>query len=530
MYQRWHTIVWAALIVQIPFELKYTLLGLSNLQWTFVVLTVLSLPDLYTNRQKLIRDRLIQLALVFVSVQWLSALLAPEFSGNAWKGAIRFTAGGLLLAMARLLPDGKGILRVWAVASVAAAVYALSEQLGWSLPWLFRDTEFFIAQVQRLSGSFEYPNVAAAYFEMSIPLVWWSTFRPAFRWSAAVVLWCALILTFSRGAPVALAGVSIVGAALAWRNGKDWQQYMGLMLAGIAAVLISSSLAPYLIDVARRSAPENLPSAQYRTAWKSLREEPGVKDEVQVKIRNTGTIPWLAAGSGHVAVAYRWWNMETKRGETGRLVTSLPHNVQPGDTVDVSMPFETPDSPGKYRLLIELFARNFEWFSHAGARPAVIEADIQPGIVRTTEQADPGTDPLVPSQTGTIETLPRIELWRAAVRMFKAHPLGVGPDNYRLLYGRFLGMTRWNTNIYSNNLYLELLAGSGVLGLAAFVLLVLSIPHRIATSPVIAIGVFLVHGFLDVFLMATPIYFSFWILAGTSRDEVISARFPEGFS
>src|SRR5262249_27607747 len=195
-----------------------------------------------------------------------------------------------------------------AAASVAAAVYALSEQLGWSLPWLFRDTEFFIAQVQRLSGSFEYPNVAAAYFGMSIPLVWCSAFRPAFRWIPAVVLWCALILTFSRGAAVALAAVFIVGAILAWRNNSNWQPYIGLMLAGIAAVLISSSLAPYLMDVTRRSAPENLPSAQYRAAWKSLREEPGVKDEVQVKIQNTGTIPWLAAGSGRVAVAYRWLN------------------------------------------------------------------------------------------------------------------------------------------------------------------------------------------------------------------------------
>jgi hypothetical protein len=33
-----------------------------------------------------------------------------------------------------------------------------------------------------------------------------------------------------------------------------------------------------------------------------------------------------------------------------------------------------------------------------------------------------------------------------------------------------------------------------------------------------------------VFLMTTPIYFSFWILAGVSRDEVISARLQEGFT
>jgi hypothetical protein len=60
-------------------------------------------------------------------------------------------------------------------------------------------------------------------------------------------------------------------------------------------------------------------------------------------------------------------------------------------------------------------------------------------------------------------------------------------------------------------------------------MIVLSIPYRSATPTVMAIAVFLIHGFLDVFLMTTPIYFSFWILAGVSRDEVISAQLQEGF-
>jgi O-antigen ligase len=530
MYQRWHKILWAALVVQIPFELKYTWLGLSNLQWTFVVLTVLTLPLLYSNRQKVIPDRLVQLAFVFVLIQWIVASLAPEFSVNAWKGAIRFTAGALLLAMARLLPDGKAIQRVWTIASVAAAIYALSEQAGFSLPWLFRSSEFFIAQVQRLSGSFEYPNVAAAYFAMSLPLVWWSTFKPAFRWSAAIVLWCALILTFSRGAAMALIAVSIAGAALAWKKSKDWQPHLGLVVSGIAAVLVASSLVPYFVDAVTRSASQTAESAQYRTAWKSFREEPGVRDEVPIKIRNTGIIPWHAAGAGRVALAYRWWNMDTKRGETGSLVTDLPHDVQPGDTVDVAVSFKTPGSPGRYRLLVELFVRNFDWFSSAGVRPAVVEADIQNGVLKAAERADPLTDPLLqPRQESKSDNLSRLDLWRAALRMFRSHPLGVGPDNYRLMYGRFLGLARWNTNIYSNNLYLELLTGSGIIGLGVFMTFVLSIPYRSVTPSVMAIAVFLVHGFLDVFLMATPIYFSFWILAGVSRDEVISARLKEGF-
>jgi O-antigen ligase/polysaccharide polymerase Wzy-like membrane protein len=531
MYQRWHKIVWAALVLQIPFELKYTWLGLSNLQWTFVILTVFTLPSLYANRQKLIRDRLVQSAALFVLIQWVIASLAPEFTGNALKGAIRFTAGALLLAMARLLPDGKAIQRVWTIASVAAATYALSEQAGFSLPWLFRSSEFFIAQVQRLSGSFEYPNVAAAYFAMSLPLVWWSTFKPAFRWSATIVLWCALLLTFSRGGAMALAAVSLAGVALAWKNSKDWQSHLGLVLAGVAAALISSLLAPYFVDVVTRSAAETAESAQYRTDWKSFREGPGVRDEVPVNIRNTGTIPWRAAGAGRVAVAYRWWNMDTKRGETGSLITELPHDVQPGDAVDVAVPFQTPDNPGRYRLLVELFVRKFDWFSRGGVRPAVVDADIQYGVSKATEPADPPGDRLVqPRPDPNADNLTRLELWRAAIRMFRSHPLGVGPDNYRLMYGRFVGLARWNTNIYSNNLYLELLTGSGVIGLGVFMVIVLSIPYRSATPTVMAIAVFLIHGFLDVFLMTTPIYFSFWILAGVSRDEVISAQLQEGFT
>ena len=44
---------------------------------------------------------------------------------------------------------------------------------------------------------------------------------------------------------------------------------------------------------------------------------------------------------------------------------------------------------------------------------------------------------------------------------------GVGPDNDRLQYGKYLGARRWDTHVYSNNLYLEILTGSGILGLEA---------------------------------------------------------------
>ena len=520
MIQRCQAITWAALVAQIPFELKYTLLGLSNLQWTFIALVAVNVPSFYVHRQKLMRDRLVQAAALFVAIQWVSAYFAPEFTGNAVKGAIRFTAAATLLAMAKLLPDWRPIQRIWAVASFCAAVYALCAQAGLGLPWLFRNGEFFVAQIQRLSGSFEYPNIAAAYYAMSLPLVWWAPFRTVFRWIAAVVLSCALILTFSRSAAAAVTIVSIAMAVLAWRKGERWRMHAGLIGAGIGAFAILTIITPYLTEVFQRSAAGTPRAAEYSLDWNLLREAPDLPDMVRLTIRNTGTIPWFSNGFGHVAIGYRWRNMETAQVDNGRFVTALPHDVQPDEAIELPVSFQTPARPGKYRLLIELFAGKSDWFGNAGVRPAVIDADIQPGISRTTESVEAPYAPRVERKAGVrLESVSRTQLWTAAVRMFREHPFGVGPDNYRLLYGRFIGADSWNTNIYSNNLYLELLAGSGMLGLAAFSLIVACIPHREATPPLMAVAVFLIHGFLDVFLMTTPIYFSFWILAGLCRDE-----------
>src|SRR5262249_25018323 len=175
-----------ALVVQIPFELRYTLFGLSNLQWIFVLVFLLTIPHLFPCWKALISDRLVQAAALFVTVQWLAVTFAPEFQTDALKAAIRFTAGFFLLVLSRSLGRSntlttRQILAVWAFASGAAALYALADYAGFGVPWLFRTEEFYIGQVRRLSGSFEYPNTAAAYLAMSLPIVWFGPLRPIFR-------------------------------------------------------------------------------------------------------------------------------------------------------------------------------------------------------------------------------------------------------------------------------------------------------------------------------------------------------------
>ena len=62
--------------------------------------------------------------------------------------------------------------------------------------------------------------------------------------------------------------------------------------------------------------------------------------------------------------------------------------------------------------------------------------------------------------------MPRAVLWSTAIDIARDHPvLGIGPDNFRLLYGSRLGLAAWDTRVHTNNTYLEVLVGLGVVGL-----------------------------------------------------------------
>jgi hypothetical protein len=506
--QRLARFAFLAVIVQIPFELRSTFLGLSNLQWSFVFLFLLCAPDLVRNWKQRLSDRLIQAGALFIAIQWLAALAAPAFHANAFKGAARFTAGFALVVMARQLNESRPVFRVWAVASLTAAVYALMDYTGFGITGLFRMEEFFIGQVQRLSGSFEYPNTAAAYFAMSLPLVWWSAFRPVVRGIFSFVLWCVVILTFSKGALLALFIVSVIALRSA---------AISKLAIGAVAYAVLLPVNPYLIErVAGLRASSPPLSAEYDLQWNHLEQQPGMTELVPLKIRNTGITTIRANGRLRSAVSYRWFNTGTNLFSSQTpIVTPLPRDIAHGDTLNLEVRVETPREPGKYWLAIELFSRNFDWFSRTGVWPTIVDTDIRANASRTVGNVDLSAL-YKDDSTRLTAGLPRRVLWKAAFMMFTDHPMGVGPDNYRLQYGTYLGASGWDTNIYSNNLYLELLTGSGVLGLLAFSgILVMRQWHQDVSS--IAVAIFLVHGFVDYFLMTTPLYFAFWILLGLER-------------
>ena len=78
--------LFVALVAMLPFELQ-TFPILSSLQWLFLAIALTSLPLVFWNRRRLFADRRVIAAVIFVSVECLSALASADFRANAAKGA-----------------------------------------------------------------------------------------------------------------------------------------------------------------------------------------------------------------------------------------------------------------------------------------------------------------------------------------------------------------------------------------------------------------------------------------------------------
>ncbi len=123
----------------------------------------------------------------------------------------------------------------------------------------------------------------------------------------------------------------------------------------------------------------------------------------------------------------------------------------------------------------------------------------------------------------------RPTLWRGALRMLLDRPLlGVGPDNFRLLYGNYLDLKEWRCNLHANNMYLEFFATMGLVVVGLFlwfiwrVISILGAQWRKMGEAELSLflgisaatAAFLIHGLFDHFLAFTPTYVMIWVILG----------------
>jgi len=420
-------------------------------------------------------------------------------------------------------------------------------------PWLapFREHPFEVGGQPRVTATFAYPNTTAGFLVLALPaaLYFVSLERTGRRLRAlagvaAIGMFASILLTRSRGAVVGAAS----GASLQWlwlrRRRPESSRFLVWPLLGVVALVAASSLSG-LFDPTFLGRITNegdatwyrvsiLPGSPSSPETGSISLEPEERRTMRVRVRNTGTMAWPSE-KGDFFLSYRWFVVNERDivplGVDGTR-TPLADALAPGEEVTLESDVRAPAEPGQYLLVWDMVHGRETWFSDKTGFGAPV-----PVAVGGSGEG-PHIDPFaVRERMASLAWRPgRLELWRLAVSLYRQRPvLGVGPDNFRWLYGHAAGRSSWDTRTFSNSLYLEILATTGLFGTAAFGLLVAStfsglyrVDSRDATLAAASVSAalvgFLVHGVFDYLLALTPIYLAFWILLGVASAAIREAR------
>lgn len=544
-----------ALAVTLPFELETPWLRLGPLVLTNVeivmaialVLAVIAGPAAESPRL----PRLwLALALWFIVGLIVAAWLAPEFRVNAVKATLRTVQGILLVpAVLWLAPTGRRgrwVVAALLVGGMAAATIGLAEHLaGYDFPQLtiFRREATYAGPFLRLSGPFDYANQAAMFFEATLPFLFAFTIiaargrrRPlvAIGLLGLALYAQAIILTFSRAGFVSLLLVTVfVAALLYWpRDTRRLSAAWAGLAVGIAGlVAVNWLVSPYF----RLRLQSDVDTEWYRSeiaAPDALSLSAGERLAIPVTITNKGALPWQEAGVNPFRLGARWQTADGRGELAERPLWPLPATLAPGVTTTIQVDLRAPRADGEYHLIWDMIHENVNWFDARGDVQTITQVTVM-GESDLAPETDSDSSPDTFTEPLEFDApLPgRRDLWAIALRLIRERPLtGIGLDNYRLTYSRYLTddpipNTALDQTVHSNNWYLETLVSVGLFGALPFLLwiflLTWSIIRRLRqpqVSPLqVAAGagllIFFVHGLLDYFLLFNATATLFWMTA-----------------
>lgn len=307
------------------------------------------------------------------------------------------------------------------------------------------------------------------------------------------------------------------------------------LLGALLAVIVVASRSPQVLAV--RMTTEGT-RAWYGATYDvpaSVQLRAGETREVVVGLANTGRLTWDSHGEPPFALAYHWIDAATARVvEFEGARTWFPRPVAPGERVRLAATVVAPRAPGRYTLVWDVVHETRAWLSTEAVVPGRTDATVigppAGGVQERMERLPPAASR--PS---------RPELWRAALAIAAEHPWrGVGPDNFRRVYGAYVDSARWDARVHANSMYLELLSGAGVPGLAALLgvlgtagvvlwrraRLSVHAPPGIHAAAAAGVAWWLVvagHGLVDAFLSFTPIYVMLAVTGGLMLSRGVLA-------
>jgi hypothetical protein len=391
---------------------------------------------------------------------------------------------------------------------------------------LFRPGTILVGAQVRATGPLQYPTIASMYLEILFGLTsaLLLTAIDARHRTTAVALGLALlivgeaiVLTFTRsGVMTLLVGLAVIGALRHRRLGFD----TGVMVLAAFALVISAQFFTSRSFEMLRLRLTTEGAAWYAGTFdvpEELAMATGATKDIRIAVTNTGQTTWEPDAPQPFHLSYHWLLAKEDLSVSWEGIrTAFPSPVAPGQSVSLLARVRAPGRPGQYRLLWDIEEEHRRWFSS------------EPGAELFTSKATV-SGPATATQPLQLTPLPRkaerpgrLVLWRAAARMLAERPLrGVGPDNFRLLYGPYANLTNADPRVHSNNMYVELLVGGGALAgvaLAWFLWragrLFWSLARHVGTTPlstlsagVLTAGVAIaLHGLVDSFLGFTATY------------------------
>jgi hypothetical protein len=329
----------------------------------------------------------------------------------------------------------------------------------------------------------------------------------------------AIILTFTRGGLATIVmSATLVGFVRYSRRGVDVGVRWLVALSVLILVLFTTSRSGQAVWLRLTSEGQY---TWYRSAVQApaaLTLQAGSVGTIPVRLTNLGRLTWDSTAEPPFYLSYHWLQADGARVVTfdgARTAFAAP--VAPGAILSVDAVVRAPRQPGRYRLEWDVVQEGRLWFNTEPGAADVTSSQVTVDGVAPANDVLGKTSP-VPSRAVRPG---RLLLWRAAARMFAAHPiLGVGPDNFRLRYGQFAGLLAADERVHSNNMFIEMIVGGGLIGGLAFLWLtwrsagccVAAVARSTHPQLTCALGVaaagtaVCVHGMLDSFLSFTPTY------------------------
>lgn len=502
-------------------------------------------------------DALVRITQTPLTGPWLAFLVAmfvAAFTGIDRLNAIHMTGRFLLTFLVYLVAVNgvtcanrmRGVAVCAAIAGTVVAVLAVLEYLNVEpvrqLLTVFRPRISVIGTQVRAGGPFQYPTIASMFLEMVFPLVLGLMLLAVDGWRertgrtrvlavglalAALLISEAIMLTFTRSGLITMAAsLTMLSVLRVWLRRFDRGTKMLLAVAAVVVVqiLMSRSFESLRLRLTTEGQ-ETWYQAEFDAPDRiSLRT--GSIASLPITVTNSGRSTWDSKGVVPFRLSYHWLlaNEDSIVSWEG-LRTEFPHPILPGDSITMNADVEAPPEPGDYRLMWDIEQEKRLWFSG------------EPDAYLWTSDATVNGPVISGRPRETIRPLPRIigrpgraVLWAAALRILAAYPvLGVGPDNYRLIYGKYAGIPNFDERVHSNNMYLEVLVGGGLVGGLAFGWFCWRTFRRVARPVFRPVGSQLatlsaavsaaaaaiaIHGLADSFLGFTGTYISIAVVLG----------------